>query len=203
MLCLSGLLVAPTTFAATPAASSTVDRIQVKAGETITVKATGFNANEKVSSWASSARGSVYPTTGGTADSSGNVTLTFRLGRFWEPTWWASTVHGLSSGLEAITTFEVLASPPDGTLDVDTTSVAPGGRISFHGGGFANGEVVSVWVTRPDGTTTSISTNLPSTNGDIYFFYDVPVGAAPGVWSATAYGTTSNRLLVVTFTVKS
>jgi len=127
--------------------------------------------------------------------------LSIQLGRFWEPTWWAVTVHGQNSRREAITTFEVTPSPPDGALDVDATMVHPGSHINFHGTGFTDGEAISVWATRPDGSAVSVSTKFHSSNQAIYFFYDVPTDAALGTWSMTAYGQSGGRFLITTFMV--
>ncbi|MBA3943375.1 MAG: hypothetical protein H0X37_02295 [Herpetosiphonaceae bacterium] len=197
MLCLSGLLGAAPAFAA----SSSLDRIQASADQTLTLQATGLDANESVSTWASSARGSVYPTAGGQTNGSGNVTLTIQLGRFWEPGWWAITIHGRTSGREAVTTFELQAAAPDGALDISATSVTAGSTINFHGTGFRDGEIISVWATRPDGSAVALVTAVHSTGGQIYFSYTVPAGSAAGTWSMTAYGNSGGHFLIRSFTV--
>ncbi len=197
MLCFGGLLSAAPAFAA----SSSLDRIQAKSGETLTLHVTGMQASERISTWASSARGSVYPTTGATVDGSGNATLTISLGRFWEPGWWAITAHGLSSSREAVTTFDMAAASPDGALDISAGSVAAGSTINFHGAGFSDGEIISGWATQPGGTALALVAALHSSGGQIYFSYTVPTNGAAGTWSMTTYGNSSGRFLIASFTV--
>ncbi len=123
--------------------------------------------------------------------------------RFWEPGYWAITVHGIDSKAEGIATFEVQAGPPSGRLDSDAAVISPGGRINFHGYGFKNYELVSVWVTRPDGSAEKLKGSpLTAVGAEVYFYYDTLPGALDGVWSMTAYGNESDRLLITTFEIK-
>ena len=184
------------------AASVTVDQPVVGTGSVLVVRASGFRAGEPIVSWASSTRGTVYSTNGGGADSSGNIVLDVGIMRFWEPGYWAITVHGKDSGTEAVATFEVQAGPPNGPLDADVTVVRPGGRINFHGYGFKNNELVSVWITWPDGSAEKLKGSpLTALGAEVYFYYDTLPGALDGTWSVTAYGNESDRLLVATFDV--
>lgn len=202
VLCLA-LLTAPAAFAAPSAASSSLDKIYVMTGDTLTVQANGFNSGEGIVSWASSAGGAVYATTAGTADSSGNVSLAIKVGRFWQQGWWAITVHGLSSGNQAISTFNVSASPPDGMLQVSVSSVAAGGAIGFYGSGFQAGEAVSIWATQANGAVAALPDLTANSNGEVSFGYLVPANGAAGTWAMSAYGESSGRFLVVNFTVTS
>jgi hypothetical protein len=184
------------------AAEATLDTIQVKPGGTLSLRASGFGAREVVNSWVSGTDGSVFPTENGVSTQGGAVYLTIRIGRFWQPGWWAITILGSESGSKAIATFEIIPAPPDGTLATDRAQVFGGEHINARGTGFAPAEVVKAWVTLPDGTATAIASELRADrNGDVYLAYDVPASAAPGTWYITAYGTESQRLLVGSWAV--
>jgi len=201
VLLLASLCSAPAADASATAATGTVDRILVAAGTTVTVRVSGYAANELLSSWASSTRGTVYPTPEGTTDEDGNAALDILVGRFWEPGWWAITVYGLRSEERTVVTFEVVAAAPDGALDVDPRTVPAGSTVAFHGAGFIDGEAIRLWATRPDGSTIGLPEDLTSSNGEIWFSFQVPAGAEPGRWAMTAYGLSSGRFLIAHFTV--
>ena len=193
-----GLLLHP---APVRAAAASVTPLRSPAGSLVTLYGIGFEHGETIVSWASSTRGSVYPTAQGEANSAGTVTIELRLGRFWEPGWWALTLHGRSSGREAVATFEVLATAPDGRLDVAPESAVAGSRIQFHGAGFRPGELVTAWATTPAMQAIAVESGITQDHDEIFFAFDVPASGPAGTWSMTAYGTQSQRLLIVPFTV--
>lgn len=200
-LLLAGFGLASPAAAISRAAEGTVDSLQVPAGGAVTVQVSGFEQYEPLSSWASSGRGTVYATADSEADVSGNATVRIQTGRFWEPGWWAITVNGQYSDIQAVVRFEITAAIPDGRLDIDRGTASPGSTLRFHGAGFTDGEAISVWATRPDGGVNTFTPDLYSTNGEIFFAYELPENAAPGDWSMTAYGLVSGRLLIVPFFV--
>jgi len=183
--------------------TSVTDGYTVKAGHRFVIHASGFKANESVSTWTSfSLRPTVYATAGGQADSSGNVNIEIKTGRFWEPGWWAITVSSFDSKRTGITQFKIESVPPDGGLDVNPARDMHGGeRILFHGVGFNQGETIKIWVTRPDGSATPIENGIVQSGSGVNFYYDIPAGSMTGRWSATAYGLSSERLLVQPFNV--
>jgi hypothetical protein len=183
------------------AATAVVESIDVRAGSRLTVFGTGFEPGEFVTSWASSTRGAVYATEFGRADGAGNVTLSITIKRFWEPGWWAVTLHGFRSQRQAIATYRVEAAPPDGVLDVEPTVVRRGNRINFHGAGFLPDEGIQVWATRPDGSARAFPTQIIRRGSSANFHFEVPADAPPGTWYMTAYGLQSERLMIVTFVV--
>ncbi len=111
------------------------------------------------------------------------------------------TLRGNSSGREAVATFQVQAAPPDGRLDVEPVSVRAGSSASFHGAGFSSDEKVSIWLTRPDLSTMALDMSPGRSDGDIYFSYTIPGDAPAGQWYMTAYGNSSERFLISSFTV--
>ena len=128
---LAGLVPASIAFARATAADGTVDRLQVPAGGTVTVKVSGFVVDKLLSSWASSVRGTVYSTAEVDTDVTGSATLQIQTGRFWEPGWWAVTVNGQYSDIRTIVRFEITAAIPDGRLDIEPDTASPGSTIAF------------------------------------------------------------------------
>ena len=197
LLCLGALALASPARAETV----TVDALQITSGATLTVQVSGYGRSEVITSWASSARGTVFATSSGKTDGSGRATLVIPVKRFWESGWWAITVKGSSSGRLAVATFEVVPAPPSGQLDVEPAQARAGQRVQFSGAGFNSDERVSVWATGPDGGTWAVEENLRARDGAVYYYFDLPANAQPGVWYLTGYGTDSDRLLVGSFTV--
>ncbi len=187
----------------TYAAEVVLDTIQVNSGGEITMRASGFGNREVVNSWVSSGTDATVITTADAVSTAGGaVYLTLKVGRFWQPGWWAITIRGSKSNAKAIGTFEILATPPDGVVNSDRSEAYPSSRINFRGTGYAAGEIVTVWATLPDRTAVASPLNLrANATGDVYFYYDLPAGALAGQWYMTAYGLESQRLLVGTFTV--
>ena len=184
------------------AASASVDNPVVETGSTLVVRVSGFRNNEALVTWVSSARGSVYPAEPSSVDNQGNVTINISIKSFWEPGYWAVTVHGVDSEREAVAQFEVKTGPPDGRLELSATTLAPGTTLQARGEGFKSGELVSAWITRPDGTADQVPASpLEPIGGRIQFSYAIPAGAPLGVWAVTAYGNGSDVILVSQFTV--
>lgn len=183
--------------------TSVVDGTTVKAGGKFIVRASGFRDDERIATWASfSLRPTVYATTDGKADSGGNISLEIKVGRFWEPGWWAMTVSSDDETRKAIVNFKVEASPPDGLLDYEPRRDVRGGeRVLFHGAGFNVNDTIKVWITRPDGTAVEVLKNITQRENEVFFYYDIPLGSSPGRWSATAYGQGSERLMIRDFNV--
>ena len=135
------------------------ETIKVSAGAQVLITGVGFRHDEHIITWATSSNinGPTYPTAGGYADDLGGVELTIAVKRFWEPTWWGVTLYGENSKRTAVTGSEVIASPPDGTLDVNPASAPRGTRVNFHGDGFSIHEGASAyrgditeWKTSPE-----------------------------------------------------
>lgn len=183
--------------------TTVMDGTTVKAGSTFVIRGSGFRGDESISTWASySLRPTVYPTAGGNADSGGNISLAIKVGRFWEPGWWAVTVSNQDQSRKAVVNFKVEASPPDGLLDYEPRRDMRGGeRILFHGAGYNVFDSIKIWITRPDGTAFELLKVITQRENEVFFYYDIPLGASPGRWSATAYGQGSERLMIRDFNV--
>jgi len=185
------------------AADASAETVKVSAGARVRITGVGFRHDEHIITWATSSNinGPTYPTTGGYADDGGGVVLTIAVKRFWEPTWWGVTLYGEDSKRTAVARFEVIASPPDGTLDVNPASAPRGTRVNFHGDGFSIYEGIKIWATSPSGAATPVTQGVELNDGEVFFYYDIPLASRTGTWYMTAYGIDTDRLLIVPFEV--
>lgn len=183
--------------------TSVVDGTTVKAGSRFIVRASGFRRDERISTWASyGLRPTVYATAGGNADSSGNISLEIKVGRFWEPGWWALTLSSSDENRKAVVNFKVEATPPDGELNIEPRRDLRGGEVvSFNGAGYNVNDTIRIWITRPDGTAEPIEKVITQRGNEVNFSYTIPWGAPTGRWSATVYGLGSEHLLIQFFNV--
>ena len=201
-LCMLLLLATGLSARSTSAAARVTTAERVEAGKQLLVHGTGFEPNEIVTSWASSAGGAQYTTEQGRADRNGDVDIYITIKRFWEVTWWAVTLRGSQSEREGWASFAVTATRPDGEVVRQPENGTVGTRIGFRGDGFRDTDTVKAWLTRPDGKGVEIPLELhPNDAGSVYFGYDIPRDAPTGRWYVTAYGTHSERLLVSSFAV--
>jgi hypothetical protein len=185
------------------AADASAESLKVNAGSVVKITGVGFRHDERILTWASSSSpsGLTYQTGNFFANDDGSVTLMIAVKRFWEPTWWAVTLHGQTSEREAIARFEVVSTPPNGVLDVDPAQAPRGTRVRFHGEGFAAHEGIRVWATSPSGVATAVTHDVEHHGGELFFSFDVPTDARTGPWYMTAYGIDTDRLLVAPFEV--
>lgn len=141
------------------------------------------------------------------ADQAGSFAYTLRLdgapvGRY------AFTARGLSTDLNGIVEFNVKASDLTqakgvANLSIHSTNNKQRSNIVFEGSGFHAGEVVSIWVTLPDFSTTALGDVRVDKDGtfvaSLYISERVPVGRH----TFTAFGNTSKLRAVADFTLKS
>jgi hypothetical protein len=169
----------------------------------IEITATGFDPDETVSTWLTGPSQQVQAGEQFDVDSDGDVTFEVRIRRHFEAGRWAVTVHGLDSEAEAIAYFDNPGSGgPNVEIQVSEPSVSPGGALSFTGNDFREGEMVSYWLTGPDGQAhDGGSLEVTDAGGDIFFTYTLPSDAMPGQWTISVYGQDSDNLGEATFTV--
>ncbi|MCG8352266.1 MAG: hypothetical protein MI924_31260, partial [Chloroflexales bacterium] len=141
------------------------------------------------------------------ADQSGNFEYMLRLdgapvGRY------AFTARGLNTTFNGIVEFNIKASDltkskGSANLSVRSTSNKQRNDIIFEGSGFQAGEVVSIWITLPDFSTTPLGDVRVDKNGtfiaSLYISERVPVGKH----TFTAFGNTSKLRAVADFTLRS
>jgi hypothetical protein len=168
----------------------------------VEITASGFDPDETVSTWLTGPSQQVQAGEQFDVGSDGDVTFEVRILRHFEAGRWAVTVHGLESEEEAIAFFDNPGRGPNLELEVSQPSGPAGTTFSFTGDDFREGESVSYWLTGPDGKSVEGgSLEVTNADGDIFFTYTVPEGSLPGAWTMNAYGSESDNLATVIFTV--
>jgi hypothetical protein len=165
------------------------------------VVATGFAANEMVSTWLTGPSQQVVPSDRHKVDHRGGIAFTLRVKRYAEPGRWALTVGGWESGREAIAYFDLPPFAPDIAVSVTPPSGQPGATFTFTATGFEEGERVSAWFTAPDGRTLDGDVVEAGREGRVAFQWATATGTPTGEWTMNAYGQSSDRLGVASFTV--
>jgi hypothetical protein len=163
--------------------------------------ATGFKANEMVSTWLTGPHQQVVPTDRHKVDHRGGIAFSLRLKRHLEPGRWAITVGGWESGREAIAYFDLPPRPPDIALIINPPAGAAGTTFAAAAAGFAEGERVSYWLTDPDGQAIDGDALEAGRRGEISFSWSTTAQTKRGVWWVSAYGQRSDRLGVASFSV--
>ncbi len=69
-------------------------------------------------------------------------------------------------------------------------------------GGFTPGEIVSYWLTAPDGTVLDGAEALAAGDGSVGFGWTAIAPTPIGYWHVAAYGQSSDRLGTVAFRVE-
>lgn len=163
--------------------------------------ATGFAANEMVSTWLTGPSQQVVPTDRRKVDHQGGIAFSLRLRRHFEPGRWAITVGGWESGREAIGYFDLPPFTPDIPLTVSPTNGPASTTFTFAATGFDEGEQVSAWLTAPDGQAMDVAAVVAGRNGRVAFTWVTTEDTPAGPWMLTAYGQRSDRLGLVRVTV--
>jgi hypothetical protein len=163
--------------------------------------ATGFRADENLSTWLTGPRQQVQAAAGQKANGRGEAVFQLRIPRHFEPGRWAITVYGLRSDDQAIGFFEVGARGPDLALAVNPASGPAGTTFIFSGSGFEQGEKVGYWLTGPDGVAYEGGVVVAGAGGSVSFSYTIGLGTRGGRWVMSAYGLHSDRLAEGVFTV--
>jgi hypothetical protein len=176
-------------------------------GSTVYFNGTGFNPGESISAWATAPSGKVIALRPTFAGSNGSFaysldTTGLVLGQ------WRLTAHGLSSGSEAIASFELASNPPSpppstppttgsnilplpqGSLSVNPGSNYAGQIFQISGSGFAPNETLAIWETTPQGDASGLAPIKSDAQGHFAFAYKSH-GPLAGIWAVTVHGLTS------------
>ena len=62
--------------------------------------------------------------------------------------------------------------------------------------------MIKVWATTPSEQALAVESAITQDHDKIFFPFDIPARGPAGTWFMTAYGTQSQRLLIVSFTVR-
>jgi hypothetical protein len=144
------------------------------------------------------------------ANPGGDYYNTFPTSNKWPYGCYTFTVHGLWSNREASSEFVVLpqvgAAPDSGptTLTVeDNTTSDPSGQhgalVDLFGRGFLAREVISVWITAPDGTVLDYPQQQASDVGSFESTFEFTEQHQVGRYAFTALGTLSGYQVIAYF----
>ena len=184
------------------AANLSVTNAPLVAGQTVNFSGDGFTPNETLSAWTTDPNGWAAAVNSVTADGGGQISYTLdTLGHITGR--WYLTLHGLSSGLEAITPFDLSAGRvtlpdptsdsgpvPQGGLQVTPDSGYAGQVFQFSGSGFAVKEIIKLWETTPLGQAYALGEMYADDNGKLTYNY-TGHGILAGIWAVTAHGMSS------------
>ncbi len=191
------------------AANLSATNAPIVAGGTVVFSGGGFSPSEMLSVWTTAPNGDVAAKSQISADGQGQASYSL-------PTFgyaygiWSLTLHGLSSGAEAIAAFEVISSQPvtpapsptpapnpadaanvpQGGLNVEPKVAYAGQAVTISGSGFAPDELISLWDTSPQGSVYKLNAVRSDDNGNLIYVYGAK-GPATGIWAITAHGQVS------------
>ncbi len=201
--------VLPTAQAVPTAQAATVVVQQTAMGQNAPFMDTGFMPDEGIALWTTAPDRSVAALPANQADRRGMISMhiAFTTSGFWQV-----TAHGLDSGKEVITAFNVggttgtvsatlaAVAIPTGTITTPagTVAVAVNQLATFTRGSFAASEPVSLWTTAPDGKTTALDGASADRSGNVAVVVSFPTN---GYWQVTAHGLTSGKEAIGGFAV--
>ncbi|MFL5804411.1 MAG: hypothetical protein ACJ8CR_22045 [Roseiflexaceae bacterium] len=206
------------------AAALRVEPASGRPGQTFTVLGEGFDRDERVSLWITVPGGSVRPISQQpAADRNGSISgarIQIPTDSGFRDGVWYVTAHGLRSGRQGIGSFRLGGAPapapappssPLGNLIHDSLRprgngaivplAAPSGFVfTFTAFGFDPNERIGAWLTRPDGKAEGLDGRLigPDGRGGVRVTFGTQ-RLAEGVWTITAQGTSTGRMVTAPF----
>jgi hypothetical protein len=167
------------------------------------VQVSGFHDNEEVSTWLTGPSQQVQASNYHTVNDRGRHTIRLHMARHFQPGRWAITVHGLESDHEAIGYFTLAYRGPDVLVTISPSVGPPGGIFTVLGNGFRAKEIVSYWLTGPDGVARTGGYVQVNETGQVNFVHALDPAALTGWWAISVYGLTSDHLGMAVFQVQS
>lgn len=176
-------------------------------GQEVTVQLAGFLANEAVTVWQTNPDYTVQPIGTYSVNTAGIVRFEFEVDGDVPIGLHHFSARGNTSGIMAITGFEVLPPAVDVTQGVMIEVTTPAGAnqgssFTFSGSGYYGKEPVSIWLTLPNGTVQNVGTKRTHQGNwttSIAFDEKDPIGQ----YAITGYGNMSDRTGIATFIVTS
>ena len=180
----------------------------VAAGQTIEFVGAGFTRGERVATWFTAPDQSVLG--GGFADAvgdTGRVEVAFKVPKDAIGGRWAITAYGGVSKTPVVATFEVQGRDPAtaaAQVAVAPPSGPPGTKFAFAALGFNGKELVSYWLTGPDGVIHAAYPERAKTNKDgrVDLTWTAPASALRGTWVITIQGLRSDVARGVPFRIQ-
>lgn len=170
-------------------------------GTTFKLAGTKFNASETVTLTIKGPNGSTaFGPSGQQATATGGVTFIYTTTAASATGTYTATATGASSGLNAVTTFNLSSNT---TLAAHPATGAPGAVFQLSGTGFGISEPVTMSITSPNGSSqnTVLSVRAPNASdptGNFTYTYTTTISSATGTYTATATGATSGRVASTT-----
>jgi hypothetical protein len=117
------------------------------------------------------------------------------------------SARGNRSGVLASTTFVLtsggtVGNSPGVEISVDSEVKPQGDCFTYSGSGYAGGEALGVWITRPDGSVFGLSDITAAANGTFEDVICYGRLAKEGTYSYTAYGKESDQTGIAQFVLE-
>ncbi len=168
---------------------------------TITLALGGFLPEERISIWQTYPDiQTVVPIGDRDAGSQGNASLEITVDSSLPTGRHHFSARGNSSGRLAITTFDLLAIdlPPEEERATVVAQVVET-TLTITGTGFADREIVAIWVNLPDESVMEIGRTRATTDGEFSYSTGLDQRFVPGQYTAVAHGTVSERMGIAAF----
>lgn len=175
---------------------------------TFSVTGSGFNANEKVSTWVTLSNGSTVSLGQLTASSTGSIAFTVTPSSSWASGEVIAVAHGMSSQRESFVKFTLLQAPSEPTNSTSSSGVTYVGSYSgltlyYQGSGYQAGERVIAWFHYPGDIAAGIAHPLPDAyadaSGNVSFPFTVQKSWPYGGYHISVQGTLSKHITYNTF----
>lgn len=185
-----------------PVAAASVDAVRTgtEPGK-YSVRASRFAANEFVSVKVFGPNETLLKLGDEEADARGNLRFSIRLPRFLPAGEWTVVLRGHTSKKHGERNFTV--PPPE--LNAGLTAEPATGSLTttftFSSPDFQAGESVSFWLVDPNGQAIAGGESTVSEAGQLVIAFQAAEGAPIGGWLMNAYGSQSDRLAAVGFSI--
>jgi hypothetical protein len=153
---------------------------------TVQFNASGYLGGETVATWYQAPNGTVTAYQNFTADAWGNLSFPFTVGSSWMYGGYQVVGYGLKSGNTQYIQFAFFGRVSGGESSKPVTKPAP--YYDFAASGFRAGEMVSLWIGLPNGTTQALTNTTADSKGNVYFRVNIIPGWPYGGYVVAAYG---------------
>jgi hypothetical protein len=177
-------------------------------GATVNIFGRGFRAQEQVDVWITAPDGSVLDYPSQFTSDVGSFASTFIFDERFSTGSYAFTALGKSSGYQVIARFNLASRPstPSGWAQMrvawrPNASATQTQEFELQGQFFDPFELVSVWATLPDGSVQGLPMQQSNQFGEFFAVVALDQRLPTGVYSFTAEGQASRRLVIGQVTV--
>jgi hypothetical protein len=168
----------------------------------------GFKPEEPLAYWVTPPEGEAFSDNRTVyADPEGNINLAWQSPADAMLGTWVMSIQGQNSVKQVHLDFVIGSTsangePPPPPEGVSPAAGAPGTTFSFFAEGFEQHEVVGWWPTTPQGRVLDGAVDVQTSKaGRLEWTWTAPPDAAPGTWTMTVQGKTSNLERVIRFEI--